>query len=264
MRVSWEKEVIFISFYLNLKNRKEFLIVSLEVNPHGYMEEAMEKLIRIMIAEDFQILLEDMGEIINRQPDMKVVGMARSGSEIVELARNTSFDFILMDIEMENLTAGITATEMIRDEKPEAQIIFMTAHETKEMILSAMGTGAIDYIVKGCPEEEILFHIRSAYGGNPLMSGKIQEIILQEYKRLQKSEKSLFFFINNISNLTNTERILVRMLLDGKKVKEIAEERNVEIVTVKTQINGLLKKFGCSRSKEIVKLIKGLNLAHLF
>lgn len=224
----------------------------------------MAEIIRVMIAEDFQILLEDMSEIINNQPDMEVVGVARSGGEIVELARSTSFDFILMDIEMENLTAGITATEIIRDENPSAQVIFMTAHETKEMILSAMGTGAIDYIVKGCPEEEVLFHIRSAHRGNPLMNSKVQEIILQEYKRLQKSEKSLFFFINNISNLTNTERVLIRMLLEGKKIKEIADERKVEIVTVKTQINGLLKKFGCSRSKEIVKLIKELNLAHLF
>ncbi len=224
----------------------------------------MAERIRIMIAEDFQILLEDMSEIINKQPDMEVVGMAQSGTEIIELAKHISYDFILMDIEMENLTAGITATEIIRDENPEAKIIFMTAHETKEMILSAMGTGAIDYIVKGCPEDEVLYHIRSAYRGNPLMNSKIQEIILQEYKRLQKSEKSLFYFINNISNLTNTERVLIRMLLDGKKIKEIAEERKVEIVTVKTQINGLLKKFGCSRSKEIVKLIRDLNLAHLF
>ncbi len=224
----------------------------------------MAELIKIMIAEDFQILLEDMSEIINKQPDMEVVGLAQSGIEIVELARNTAYDLILMDIEMENLTSGITATEIIRDENPNAQVIFMTAHETKEMILSAMGTGAIDYIVKGCPEEEVLFHIRSAYRGNPLMNGKVQEIVLQEYKRLQKSEKSLFFFINNISNLTNTERVLIRMLLEGKKVKEIADERKVEVVTVKTQMNGLLKKFGCTRSKEIVKLIKDLNLSHLF
>lgn len=224
----------------------------------------MAELIRIMIAEDFQILREDMCDVINSQPDMEVVGLAGSGGEIVELARTEDYDFILMDIEMENLTAGIIATEMIRDDNPDARIIFMTAHETKEMILSAMGTGAIDYIVKGCPEEEVLDHIRSAYRGKPLMNSKIQEILLQEYKRLQKSEKSLFYFINNISNLTNTERILIRMLLEDKKVKEIAQERNVEIVTVKTQINGLLKKFGCSRSKEIVKLIKDLNLVHLF
>ncbi|MHB8128127.1 MAG: response regulator [Mobilitalea sp.] len=224
----------------------------------------MEAPIKIMIAEDFQLLLEDLCEIINSQADMVVVGSARTGSDIVELARKTSYDFILMDIEMENMTAGITATEIIRDENKDAKVIFLTAHETKEMVLSAMGTGAIDYIVKGSAEAEILYHIRSAYKGKPMMDGKVQEVIMQEYKRLQKSEKSLFYFINNISNLTNTERVLIRMLLQKKKIKEIAQERNVELVTVKTQINSLLKKFGCTRSKEIVTIINDLNLVHLF
>jgi DNA-binding NarL/FixJ family response regulator len=224
----------------------------------------MEAPIKIMIAEDFQLILEDLCEIINSQEDMVVVGSACTGRDIVELARKTSYDFILMDIEMENLTAGITATEIIRDENKDAKVIFLTAHETKEMVLSAMGTGAIDYIVKGSADVEILYHIRSAYKGKPMMDGKIQEVIMQEYKRLQKSEKSLFYFINNISNLTNTERVLIRMLLQNKKIKEIAQERNVELVTVKTQINSLLKKFGCTRSKEIVTIIKDLNLMHLF
>lgn len=224
----------------------------------------MNKGIRIMIAEDFQLLLEDLSETINSQEDMKVVGVASTGAKIVELAKNKDFDIILMDIEMESLTAGITATSKIKDFKPDASIIFLTAHETKEIVLSAMGTGAIDYIIKGSPEEEILYHIRSAYKGRPLMDRKVQDIVMQEYKRLQKSEKSLLYFINNISELTKTERELIGLLLKNKKVKEIAKERHVELVTVKTQISSLLKKFGCRRTKEIIEIIKDLNLAHLF
>jgi len=224
----------------------------------------MKKHIKVMIADDFQLLIEDMGDVINSQPDMEVVGTACSGTDIVKLAGEMDYDIILMDIEMENIIAGITATEAIRDMNREAKIIFLTAHETNDIILSAMGTGAIDYIVKGSPDEVILEHIRCAYKGNPIMSVKIHEIIMQEYKRLQQSEQSLIYFINNISTLTNTERILIRMLLDNKKVVEIAKERSVEIVTIKTQINGLLKKFGCSRSKDIVNIIRNLNLTHLF
>lgn len=224
----------------------------------------MNKKIKIMIADDFQLLLEDMTELIDIQSDMKVVGTAKSGKEIVELAESTDFDLILMDIEMETTTAGIKATEIIRDRNQGAQIIFLTAHETKEMILTAMGTGAIDYIVKGVPEEDVIYHIRSAYSGKPLMEGKIQEIVMQEYKRLRQNEKSLLFFITNISKLTVTERELIRYLLQGMKINAIAKVRGVEVVTVKTQINKLLKKFGVSRTKEIVKTIVDLNLAHLF
>ena len=121
------------------------------------------------------------------------------------------------------------------------------------MIVTAMGAGALDYIVKGCEDEEILYHIRCALKGNPIMSNKIHETVMQEYARLQQSEKSLLFFINNISKLTATEREMIKLLLQGYKVHEIAEARSVEVSTIKTQIKGLLRKFGCSRTKEIVQ-----------
>ena len=219
---------------------------------------------KILIADDFQLLREDLTDLINRQHDMEVVGTASSGKEIVNLAKTTPYDLILMDIEMETMNAGIVATEQIRDENPQAEVIFLTAHETKEMIVTAMGAGALDYIVKGCDEEEMLYHIRFALSGNPIMANKIHETVMQEYARLQKSERSLLFFINNISKLTSAERELIKLLLQGYKVNEIAGIRCVESSTIKTQIKGLLRKFGCSRTKEIVQIIRELNIEHLF
>ncbi|MGB3100469.1 MAG: LuxR C-terminal-related transcriptional regulator, partial [Psychrobacillus psychrotolerans] len=103
-----------------------------------------------------------------------------------------------------------------------------------------------------------------AYNGHSLLEGKIQQVVMQEYKRLQQSERGLLFFIQNISNLTMTERELIRFLIKGMKIREIAMERSVEVVTIKSQISTLLKKFGVSRTKEVVKKINDLNLSHLF
>ncbi len=222
------------------------------------------KKIRIILADDFQLLREDMMELLNQQEDMEVVGLASSGKEVVELAKNIKYDLILMDIEMETIDAGIQSTVIIREDNPNAKIIFLTAHETENVILTAMGTGALDYIVKGCEEFEILNHIRSTMSGHPVMENYIREIIVKEYTRLQKSERSLLFFINKISNLTSTERELIKLLLKNYKVKEIAEIRSVEITTIKSQIKGILRKFGCSRSKEVVELIRNLYIEHLF
>jgi len=224
----------------------------------------MSEIIKIMIAEDFSLLLEDLSELINAQEDMQVVATASTGKEMIDLAKSIEHDIILMDIEMENTTAGIIATEYIRDWDKSEKIIYLTAHETDEFILTAMGTGAIDYMVKGIPDEELLNHIRSAYNGHSLLEGKIQQVVMQEYKRLQQSERGLLFFIQNISNLTMTERELIRYLIKGMKIREIAMERSVEVVTIKSQISTLLKKFGVSRTKEIVKKINDLNLSHLF
>ena len=221
-------------------------------------------MIRVAIVEDFALLREDLWELIGEQKDMEAAWQEGSGQEAVEKAKNEDADIVLMDIEMETVNAGILAAEQIRDQGKGQQVIFLTAHETDQTIITAMGTGAVDYIVKGCQEQEILRHIRNAYKGKPVMEARIQETIMREYSRLQRSERSLLFFINNVSQLTAAERELLRLLLDGKKVKDIAGIRCVEMNTVKTQIKGLLRKFGCSRTKEIVSMIQELNISHLF
>lgn len=220
--------------------------------------------IRVMIAEDFDLLREDLSDTLNAQPDIRVVGTAATGAEIERLALENEFDIILMDIEMETVTAGITATERILEQKPNAVVVFLTAHETENIILTSMGAGAVDYVVKGCTDDVLLEHIRRAHSGDPMLDKYVQSTVLKEYSRLRRSENSLLFFIHNVSQLTAAERSLVRLLLEDKKVKEIAEVRCVEVVTVKTQIKSLLRKFGCTRTKEIVQMIRELNVSHLF
>lgn len=221
-------------------------------------------MIRILVAEDFDLIREDLCDTLEQQEDMTVVGSAATGEAILALALERDFDLILMDIEMETTTAGIRATERILERKPEAKVLFLTAHETDNMVLTSMGAGAVDYIVKGCDDAELFRHIRSAYAGQPLLDGRVQNLLLKEYSRLRTSERSLLFFISTVSQLTAAERELVRLLLEDRKVKEIAAIRCVEVVTVKTQIKSLLHKFGCTRTKEVVNTIRELNVTHLF
>lgn len=220
--------------------------------------------IRVMVADDLPLLRDDFCEIIDQQADMEVVGRAGSGEEICALARQRDCDVILVDIEMETIRAGIVAAETIHREKPDIKILFLTAHETENTMIDAMASGAVDYVVKGCDEEALLDHIRRAYHDRTTLDAPVRQAVMREYTRLRQSERSLIFFINNVARLTPVEHELVKHLLDGKKVSEIARIRCVEMVTVKTQIKGLLKKFGCSRSKEIVQMIHQLRLEHLF
>lgn len=220
--------------------------------------------IRILIAEDFDLLREDLADELNNQDDFEVVGLAKDGREIVELSKNTDFDIILMDVEMESSKAGIYAAETIIEENPDAKIIFLTAHETEEMIHDSMAVGPADYIIKGEDYQEVFRHIRASFEGEPVLSQQVQNVIMKEYSRLRESEKSLLFFINSVSKLTDAELELIQLLLDRKTNKEIAEIRCVELSTIKSQINSLLRKFGAKRTKEIVQMIEENNIAHLF
>ena len=219
--------------------------------------------IRILVAEDNDILREDLCQQLNAQPDFTVAGEAATGARAVELALAEEFDVILLDIEMETIQAGIDAAACIHPQKPQAQIIYLTAHDNDDMILTAMATGAVDYFVKGSDNELLFRHIRMAYAGTPIMSAHTQEIMLREYSRLRRNETSLLYFVNTLASLTPTERELIRYLLQGLNARQISEIRVVGLDTVKGQIHRIREKFGCTRTREIVTHIRDLGLEHL-
>ena len=112
---------------------------------------------RILVAEDFDIIREDLCDTLNAQGDMSVVGQAASGAQAVALAGEVDCDLVLMDIEMETTTAGIHAAEEILESHPDVMVIFLTAHETEDMILTSMDTRSR----VAARTRELLLHIRS-------------------------------------------------------------------------------------------------------
>lgn len=220
--------------------------------------------IHILLAEDFEIIRTDFREKINTQPDMEVVGEASSGSGIVALAREVPADIILMDMEMEDMNAGARATRAILEEDPEIDIIFLTVHETEESVLTALSAGAVDYLAKTSPPEVLFEHLRNVYKGAAQLEPHLQILMRNEFMRMKRSEESMIYFVHILASLTQSEREILRLLLQDKKVSQIAEIRTVEIVTVKTQIQGILRKFGFSRTKGIINLMRKLGLDKVF
>lgn len=224
----------------------------------------MANKIRVLIAEDFDIIRQNFVKLIGSCADMEVVGAAASGRQCVELAQRVPADIILMDMEMENIHAGADAAQQLQALGVPADIVFLTIHETDDLIYSAFSAGAVDYVIKTEPPEAILEHLRNVYRGEPNLAPRIQNSIRAEFLRLKRSEQSLIYFVNSLSQLTPAEKALLRLLLEGHKVNEIARIRQVELVTVKTQIKSLLRKFNCRRSKDIVQMLRELGLDRLF
>ena len=219
-------------------------------------------MIKLMIADDVDILREDLKE--NLESLGYCVSKCVSSALDAVNEYDESIDIVLMDIEMEESDSGIKAAEAILDKYKDAKIIYLTSHDSDEMIMTAFATGAQDFIVKGVSAQEIKEHIDAVYNNKPQLDDRVRNIVMCEYKRLRQSEQNLLYFIKHISSLTPTEKDLIHCFLLNMKVREIASQRNVELSTVKSQIRTLLQKFGCSRSKEIVVIIKGLGLEHLF
>jgi Response regulator containing a CheY-like receiver domain and an HTH DNA-binding domain len=221
--------------------------------------------IKVMVAEDNEILRQDFCEMIMACPDMELAGSAASGAEIVRLSLSADVDMILMDIEMEKYQDGIEAAGILSVQKPRTGIIFLTVHEDDETVYRAFSVPtAKNYIVKSAEHAAILQSIRDAYkemrGAPPSIVSKIQ----REFSRMKHAEIDLLSFMGVFSRITQAEKEIIRLLLDNYKIDEIARMRRVETVTIKSQINKLLKKFRMRRTREIVEHVKELKLEFLF
>lgn len=226
--------------------------------------EMLEKTIGLIVADDLAILRDHFCSIINGEKDMKVLAQASSGKQAVQLAAELKPDLMLMDIEMDMRHDGIFAAQEILAANPEIRIVFLTIHEDDDTVFNAFEVGAVDYILKTIDSSELVAGIRAAYRRNSPIRPEIASKIRNEFSRIRRNESRIFDAMSIVSSLTPSEKAIITLLLQGKKPTEITAIRNVELTTIKSQINVILKKFNKNRTKEIVKMIKDMNIAHLF
>ncbi len=221
-------------------------------------------MIRVLLADDYDVIRSYIKSVLEKDGDISVTAECSTGEEAVSVYDKGKFDVVLMDIEMADRDDGIRAADAILRRDDGIALLYLTSHDSDETIVRAMSNGARDYIVKGCEDEVLREKVRKAHSGESQLDSAVQQVLMNEYKRLRKSEKSLLYFIQNLGNLTPAEKGLISYFIEGLKVREIAERRFVETTTVKSQIRTLLQKFGVSRSTEVVKMVKELGVEYLF
>jgi DNA-binding NarL/FixJ family response regulator len=220
--------------------------------------------IRVVVAEDLDILREHFISIINENNDLKTVGEASKGEQVFKILEGVSADVLLTDIEMEDRFDGIRTAEIAHRLYPNLRVVFLTVHEDNETIFGAYEAGAIDYVLKTASAMEIVESIRLAYQNRSPIRSEVANKIRSEFSRIRKNESNIMEAVNIISMFSQSEREIIRLLIDQKKISEIARIRCVEISTIKSQINMILKKCNMKRTKKLVELIENINLQDYF
>ncbi|HEY1341899.1 MAG TPA: response regulator transcription factor, partial [Bryobacteraceae bacterium] len=174
-------------------------------------KSADSAVIRVLIADDHPVVCLGLLGIINGQPDMVVVGQARTGAQAVALARKHSPDVILMDLRMPEM-GGVEAIAAIRAERPESAVIVLTTYQGDEDIRKAIAAGAQAYLVKGMSHLKLLDAIRSVRAGNPYFPRSIWNNVPAKLNR---------------SALSPRELDILRLIVKGRSNQEIAEALNI-------------------------------------
>jgi DNA-binding NarL/FixJ family response regulator len=192
--------------------------------------------IRVLIADDHPVVCLGLLGIINGQPDMLVVGQARSGTQAVALARKHSPDVILMDLRMPEMS-GVEAIDAIRSERPGSAVIVLTTYQGDEDIRKALAAGAQAYLLKGMSHLKLLAAIRSVRAGHPYFPRSIRNSVTGKLNR---------------SALSPREMDILRLIVKGLNNQEIAEALNITRGTVKWHVNIILRRLDVSDRTQAV------------
>lgn len=203
-----------------------------------------------MLADDHVLLRQGTAELLNREPDMTVVGEAGDGQEAVELAGRLQPDVVVMDVRMPTLS-GVEATRRIREAWPNIQVLVLTAYEDDQYVFSLLQAGASGYLLKTAPIGDLARAIRQVRAGeSPLDPAIARKVVLQLSRG--SSDSSMPEGEAGFGALTPRELEVLQLLARGLSNRAIAEALYVSDRTVQAHLTSIFSKMAVSSRLEAV------------
>ncbi|NLK64214.1 MAG: response regulator transcription factor [Tissierellia bacterium] len=197
-------------------------------------------MIKLLLADDQDILTEGLKLILGNEEDIEIVGTANNGKKAYELCRIRKPDLVLMDIQMPEVN-GVEATAMIKKDFPHTKVIVLTTFNDDEYIYHALKNGASGYLLKDTSPTDILKAVRTVYNGGALIQSEVAVKVIDKFSQLAKETVDKHID-TRVELLTDREIEICRLIAEGKNNKEIADELFLSQGTVKNHITKILIK----------------------
>jgi two-component system, NarL family, response regulator LiaR len=208
-----------------------------------------ERQIRVLLVDDHTVVRSGLGAVLMANDDFVLVGEAGNGEEAIRLCEQLQPDVVLMDLMMPVMD-GVAATKIIREKWLNINVVALTSFKEKETVEGALRAGAISYLLKTVTAEELEAAIRSAVAGQSRISPEATQVLVQGIKEPKPVEY----------NLTDREKDILALMVEGLPNNEIANRLVVSQSTVKFHVSNILGKLGCTSRTEAVAMTLKHNL----
>jgi DNA-binding NarL/FixJ family response regulator len=203
--------------------------------------------IKILLADDHEIVRYGLRCVIEEQPDMEVVGDAVNGRTAINLTHQLKPDVVIMDISMPDMN-GIEATRRIRKEIPDTKVIVLSMHHKRQFVIDMLKSGVSGYILKTKVHDDLIRAIKAAVADEVYLSSKITGIVAHDIAgNLPTSDKSAYAI------LTPREREVLQLISEGKSTKESALHLNVSIKTIESTRRQIMQKLDIHNVADLTK-----------
>ena len=197
----------------------------------------------IMLADDHVMFRQGVKRIIEETPGLEVVGEANDGLELLNLLKARLPELVILDISMPHLR-GLEATREIKKLYPQVKVIFLTMHRSREFLQQALEAGGDGFLLKEDADSELLRAIQTVRGGKKFISSLLSTEMADLALRKQAAEPD---------PLTPREKTIVKLLVEGKTPKEIAELLYISVFTVRRHRENILRKLNLKRLADLIR-----------
>ena len=203
--------------------------------------------VRILIADDHEVVRRGIAAQIAQRPEWKVVAEATNGRDAVELALQLKPDLTVLDLTMPELN-GLAAASRIVAGFPEARILILTVHDSEQLVREVLAAGAQGYVLKSDACRILMASLETLLEGGSFFTPKVGRMVVDGYLRNPASAEEL-----GASALSVREREIVQLLAEGKSNKEVATALGISVKTAETHRSNIMRKGGFGSLAELVR-----------
>jgi len=206
--------------------------------------------INIVLADDHVLVRKGIRSMLELDTDIKVIGEAGNGKEALELAKQLKPDILVLDIRMPEMN-GLEAAAQLGEHAPGTRAVILSMHDSEEYVVQALQSGAYGYLLKDTDKEEFIRALRQIQSGNKYFSGAVSHVLANQLLNARPYLNPRTP-VEDVYHLTRREKEILRMVIDGKHNKEIAELLGKSLRTIETHRFNIMKKLGVNNAIDMV------------